>query len=107
MAVFLNRVILEFVPAAGPKLADHVRRWGKWLNVTAKARVGKFYASDSTGAIPIAYLWGRAPSGAEAPRCGAEVPLLRSAWMVQKETSRSGTEFVGSRSRRLASKSRC
>src|SRR5262249_40032150 len=41
------------------------------------------YPKDADGAMPIAYLWARTIR-CEGPGCGAEVPLVRSAWIAKK-----------------------
>jgi adenine-specific DNA methylase len=85
--VLLNKVILEYVPKYGQRLADHVRKWGEWIRQEAEGQLAKFYPTDSDGATPIAYLWARTIR-CEGPGCGAEVPLTRSLWL-SKKTNRS------------------
>jgi len=41
------------------------------------------YPSDPDGSRPIAYLWARTVR-CEAPKCGAEIPLVRSFWLCKK-----------------------
>lgn len=57
--ILLNKVMLEFVPKFGQRLADEVRRWGKWIGDQAKIELAGFYPSDSDGNTPLAYLWAR------------------------------------------------
>ncbi|MGA9097381.1 MAG: DUF1156 domain-containing protein [Methanotrichaceae archaeon] len=83
VAVLLNKVVLEYIPKYGQKLADEVRRWGEWIRAEAEKELGQFYPKDPDGATPIAYLWARTIT-CEGPGCGAEVPLMRSFWLAKK-----------------------
>jgi adenine-specific DNA methylase len=84
--VLLNKVVLEYIPKYGQRLADEVRKWGAWIKQEAEKELAEFYPKDPDGAKPIAYLWARTIR-CEGPACGAEVPLLRSLWLARK-TSR-------------------
>src|SRR2546428_9235723 len=81
--VLLNKVVLEYIPKYGQRLADEVRKWGKWIKVEAEKELARFYPKDADGATPIAYLWARTIQ-CEGPGCGAEVPLMRSLWLAKK-----------------------
>jgi putative DNA methylase len=83
IAVLLNKVVLEYIPNHGQKLADEVRKWGEWVKQEAEKELADFYPNDPDGATPIAYLWARTIQ-CEGPGCGAEVPLLRSLWLAKK-----------------------
>src|SRR5438093_6692742 len=82
VAVLLNKVGLEYIPKYGQKLADEVRRWGKWIKEQAEKELAEFYPKDADGATPIAYLWARTIR-CEGAGCGAEVPLMRSMWLAK------------------------
>ena len=81
--VLLNKVVLEYIPKYGQRLADEVRKWGEWIKEEAEKELAKFYPRDPDGATPIAYLWARTIQ-CEGPGCGAEVPLIRSLWLARK-----------------------
>ncbi len=81
--VLLNKVLLEYIPKYGQRLADEVRKWGEWIKQEAEKELAEFYPKDPDGATPIAYLWGRTIR-CERPACGAEVPMVRSLWMAKK-----------------------
>lgn len=81
--VLLNKVILEYIPKYGQRLADEVRKWGSWIKAEAEKELAEFYPKDADGATPIAYLWARTIQ-CEGPGCGAEVPLIRSLWLAKK-----------------------
>jgi putative DNA methylase len=82
VAVLLNKVVLEYIPKYGQRLADEVRKWGEWVKEQAEQELAEFYPNDPDGATPIAYLWARtilseAPGEGEA----VEVPVFRSMWL--------------------------
>ncbi len=84
VAVLLNKVVLEYIPKYGQRLADEVRKWGEWIKKEAEKELSGFYPKDPDGATPIAYLWARTIK-CEGPGCGAEVPLMRSLWLAKKD----------------------
>jgi adenine-specific DNA methylase len=86
VAVLLNKVVLEYIPKYGKKLADEVRKWGQWVKEQAEKELAEFYPKDPDGATPIAYLWARTVR-CEGPGCGAEVPLIRSLWLAKKRSN--------------------
>ena len=77
VAVLLNKVVLEYVPKYGQRLADEVRKWGEWIKREAEKELAEFYPKDADGVTPIAYLWARTIQ-CEGPGCGVEVPLIRN-----------------------------
>src|SRR5207244_1432040 len=56
VAVLLNKVVLEYIPKYGERLADEVRKWGEWIKREAEKELAEFYPKDADGATPIAYL---------------------------------------------------
>ncbi|MDR1923132.1 MAG: DUF1156 domain-containing protein [Planctomycetaceae bacterium] len=93
VAVLLNKVVLEYIPKYGQKLADEVRKWGQWIKTEAEKELQQFYPKDSDGATPIAYLWARTIR-CEGPGCGAEVPLVRSLWLAKKANRSIGLKMI-------------
>jgi adenine-specific DNA methylase len=81
--VLLNKVVLEYIPKYGQRLADEVRKWGEWINKAAQQELAEFQPKDADGATPIAFLWARTIQ-CEGPGCGAEVPLIKSLWLGKK-----------------------
>ena len=84
--VLLNKVVLEYIPKYGQRLADEVRKWGDWIRREAEKELAEFYPRDADGATPIAYIWARtilsdAPSTDPLP---IEVPLLSSMWLSKE-----------------------
>jgi len=82
--VLLNKVVLEYIPKFGQRLADEVRRWGEWIKREAEKELAEFYPVDTDGATPIAYLWARTIK-CEGPGCGAEVPILTQPLLAQRK----------------------
>ncbi|MEW5890312.1 MAG: DUF1156 domain-containing protein [Pseudomonadota bacterium] len=93
IAVLLNKVVLEYIPKYGQRLADEVRKWGAWIKQEAEKELAEFYPKDSDGATPIAYLWARTIR-CEGPGCGAEVPLLRGLWLSKKAGRMTALKLV-------------
>jgi len=91
--VLLNKVVLEYIPKHGQRLADEVRKWGEWIKQEAETELAEFYPKDPDGATPIAYLWARTIQ-CEGPGCGAEVPLIRSLWLAKKSNRSVALQLV-------------
>lgn len=95
--VLLNKVLLEYIPKFGSRLADEVRKWGAWIRQEAEAELSHFYPSDSDGSTPIAYLWARTVLS-EAPDDGSgipvEIPLMRSFWLSKKANRPKALRWV-------------
>ncbi len=91
--VLLNKVVLEYIPKYGQRLADEVRKWGEWIKREAEKELAEFYPKDADGATPIAYLWARTVQ-CEGPGCGAEVPLIRSLWLAKKAKRPAALQLV-------------
>ncbi len=101
--VLLNKVVLEYIPKYGQRLADEVRKWGAWIKDEAEKELAEFYPKDAADkqagtpqATPIAYLWARtilseAPGQGEIP---VEVPLMRSLWLAKKANRRRALRWV-------------
>ena len=80
--VLLNKVVLEYIPKYGQRLADEVRKWGEWIKREAEKELAEFYPKDADGATPIAYLWARTiqcegPAAARKCRSSARSGLPR------------------------------
>ncbi|WNG48862.1 DUF1156 domain-containing protein [Archangium minus] len=96
VAVLMNRVSLEFIPKNRERLAEAVRKWGRWVNETAAKELASLYPPHPDGSKPIAYLWARTIK-CEGPACGADVPLLRSLWLARKGNRSVAIRLVKSR----------
>lgn len=93
VAVLINKVVLEYIPKYGQRLADEVRKWGDWIKEQAEQELAEFYPKDLDGATSIAYLWARTII-CEGPGCGAEVPLMRSFWLAKKSSKSIALHIV-------------
>ena len=93
VAVLLNKVVLEYIPKYGQKLAAEVRKWGEWIKQEAEKELGEFYPKNADGSTPIAYLWARTIV-CEGPGCGAEVTLLRSLWLSKKSNKSVALKLI-------------
>ena len=108
--ILLNKVVLEYIPKYGQRLADEVRRWGQWIKEQAEKELAEFYPKDPARppkkgdkddegepeATPIAYLWARtvlseAPGEGDIP---VEVPLMRSLWLAKKAGRKRALRWV-------------
>jgi putative DNA methylase len=83
VAVLLNKVVLEYIPKYGQRLADEVRKWGQWVKEDAEKELAEFYPKDEDGSTPIAYLWARTII-CEGPNCGYQVPVLGTFLLRKK-----------------------
>jgi putative DNA methylase len=86
LSVLINKVVLQFAPRYGGRLADAVESWGASVSAVASETLSQYFPSDGVGETPIAYLWARTVLS-EAPDVHAEpieVPLIRSMWLSKK-----------------------
>lgn len=97
--VLLNKVVLEFIPKYGQRLADEVHKWGDWVKQESEKELAAFYPKDSDGSTPIVYLWARTIQ-CEGPGCGAEVPLIRSLWLTKNANRPVALRLIPSRERK-------
>lgn len=91
--VLLNRVVLDYIPRHGQRLADEVREWGAWIKHEGEKELARYFPKDEDGASPIAYLWARTVR-CEGPGCGVEIPLVRAPWLVKKARRSLALQFV-------------
>src|SRR5262249_17956816 len=70
-----------------------LRKSGEWIKREAEVELAEFYPKDADGARPIAYLWARTIR-CEGPRCGAEVPLIRSSWLAKRANRSVALQLV-------------
>ena len=88
--VLLNKVVLEYIPKYGQRLADEVRKCGDWIKQEVEKDLAEFYPVESDGTKPVGYLWARTILS-EAPsedRIPIEVPVFRSMWLSSKPKRR-------------------
>jgi putative DNA methylase len=90
--VLLNKVVLEYIPRFGARLAAEIRRVGDSMREQAETKLHEYFPADPDGALPLAYIWARTVS-CEGPDCGAEIPLLRSGWLSRRRGRYIGLAF--------------
>ena len=83
VAVLLNKVVLEYIPQFGERLANGVRKWGESIIEKASSVVDEYYPKDPNGDVPVSYLWARTIK-CEGPGCGVEIPLIRGVVIAQR-----------------------
>lgn len=66
------------------RLAFDVEYYAKKILSATEEEVGYMYPADRDGNKPIAYYWARTATCSN-PSCGAEVPLLKGFYMVNKK----------------------
>jgi adenine-specific DNA methylase len=82
VACLILKEMLEDIPRYGSQLAEEFRRVGMAIKAETEMELGELYPEDPDGATPVAYLWARTVR-CEAPKCGAEIPLLRNRWLLK------------------------
>jgi len=92
VAGLILKVLLEDIPRYGPELAEDLRRVGQEIKKKAERELVELYPKDADGATPIAYLWARTVR-CESPRCGAEIPLVRSFWLSKKASHKQALRY--------------
>lgn len=83
LPVLLNKIVVEYIPKYGAKLATDVRELGGAVRREAEKLLSAYYPKDPNGSIPIAYLWARTIT-CEGPSCGLEIPLIRNLQLTKK-----------------------
>jgi adenine-specific DNA methylase len=99
VAVLLNKVALEYLPTYGLRLAEAVRKWGRWVRERAIEELRPFHPLESDGSEPLTYLWARTIR-CEGPGCGAEVPMVGLLWLSRKEKQRVALRYRGDKARK-------
>ena len=101
VAVLINKISQEYLPKYRQNLVEAVQEWGVWLLERVRHELSPFYPCDSSGAMPLAYIWARTVR-CEGPGCGAELPLLGMLWLSRKEDNRAALRYRGdSQSKRV------
>jgi adenine-specific DNA methylase len=101
--VLLNKVVLEYIPKYGERLADEVHLRGKQIQDEVEEQLACYYPASSKGDVPLAYLWARtiiseAPASDEYP---VEIPLMRSMWLAKSSSQDRALRWVRDASGRV------
>lgn len=87
LAVVLNSVLLEILPAFGDRLSDALDEWLSWASPRAATALSEYFPVHPDGGKPVAYLWSRTVLvSAAGQECPIEVPLLRSMRLTRGRT---------------------
>src|SRR5271157_1469846 len=81
--VLLNKVVLEYIPKYGQRLADQVEKCAIEILSRARQQLRPYYPPEQKDSEAMTYLWfktilSEAPSSGETP---VELPLIRSMWL--------------------------
>jgi adenine-specific DNA methylase len=102
VAVLIEKVMFEDVPRLMHQetqpssvatslgqdgLAVSLRNAGSQIRGLATQELADVYPLGPSGERPITYLWARTVV-CESPKCGAEIPLVRSFWLSKKKRRR-------------------
>src|SRR5207248_4123227 len=71
----------------GNRLVADVQFWAKWALEQAEKKIGHLYPVGKDGKSVVAYLWART-APCSNPVCRAEIPLLRSLLVCNKDRKR-------------------
>lgn len=88
----LNHTLIRFIPKYGEQLADNLIDAAQEIQDRAEKRLSKFFPTSHAGFPPVAYIWGRQVR-CEGPRCGVQIPLIRSLCLAQRENDSIGLEL--------------
>lgn len=83
VACAVQKAKLDDVQRLGDQLEDDFRSVAKQVLDQSVEALKTYYPLDPDGARPMAYIWARTVR-CEAPKCGAEIPLVRSFWLCKK-----------------------
>jgi len=94
--VLLNKVVLEYIPKYGQRLADEVQKRSAEILSKAKWELRAYYPSERKDSEATTYLWfktilSEAPSRGQAP---IELPLIRSMWLAKSATRNLALRWV-------------
>jgi adenine-specific DNA methylase len=92
VACLILKILLEDIPKYGPELAEEVRGAGTEIKSIAERELPGLYPLDPDGSLPVAFLWARTVQ-CESPKCGSEIPLVRSFWLSKKSNHRRALKY--------------
>jgi putative DNA methylase len=97
VAIMIQKVVLQYIPRYGSKLADELLNWLEWVKDRARNKLCSVYPLDGNGAQPIAYLWARtvlSEAPGDAGELPIEVPLLTTMWLARQKNRKRAVRWV-------------
>lgn len=87
LPVLLNKIVIDYAPRFGTRLANAVRHWGQWVFDNAEKELQQLYPIEEENSLPVAYLWARTVLSESPEQTGdpVEIPLLRTLWLCKKD----------------------
>ncbi|MBM3203716.1 DUF1156 domain-containing protein, partial [Candidatus Woesearchaeota archaeon] len=89
LPVLLNKVIIEFIPKYGKRLASELRNVSARVQEAAWKEIVQYFPPSHGTEPPVAYLWARQVT-CEGPGCGVSIPLIRSLLLAKRGASSVG-----------------
>lgn len=102
--VLLNKVVLEYIPKYGERLADQFQRTSAAIRAEAEKELATFYEVDVAEPKTAFFLWFKTVLS-EAPDTGKvpiEIPLLRSLWLSKAKGRNLALRWVRDSSGKVA-----
>ena len=93
VALMINKLVLQYIPKYGKRLAVEVQKQGELIQKEAHAILCKYYPVDQDRGTPIAYIWARTII-CEGPGCGATIPVIRNLWLAKKGRQKVALRMV-------------
>lgn len=91
VAYLIEKCILEYPQRFGTRASDGSRRntlasdfvyWAGWVRDQVAPKLAKVFPTDKHGRRPAIYFWARTMR-CPNPVCQAEIPLLKSRWLIR------------------------
>ena len=81
--VLLNKIVLEYIPRYGQRLADEVEKRSIEILSKAKQHLQSYYSPEQQDREAMTYLWFKTILSEEPSAAGTpiELPLIRSMWL--------------------------
>jgi adenine-specific DNA methylase len=93
VAYLILRATCEFPQKYGRRIVEDVEYWAKWILRQAEATIGPLYPKGHADEQVLGYLWARSVQCSN-PSCRAQVPMLRSLWLCNKDEKKIAARIV-------------
>lgn len=92
IAVFLEKVLIEYLPESGERLVEDFKRIASTIKSESENELSRFYPHYGNK-IPFVYFWAKTVR-CEGPNCGAQIPLLGTLWLSKRKGSSRAYKFL-------------